>query len=91
MSIHSPEYRRRIKSKAWRHLCQQLIRAARDRCDRCGCLTWQLEVHHRDYDRLGCELPGDLEVLCRYCHKIADEERRREYDNVLVPGLGRAG
>jgi 5-methylcytosine-specific restriction endonuclease McrA len=76
MIHHSPEYRRRLKSRAWRHLCQQLIRASHDRCERCGTLTWQLEVHHKHYDCLGRERPQDLEVLCRYCHIIADNERR---------------
>ena len=39
--------------------------------------TEGLEVHHRSYDRLGHEKPGDLEVLCRHHHGIADRERRR--------------
>jgi restriction endonuclease Mrr len=29
-----------------------------------------LEVHHRNYERRGAELPSDLIVLCRACHQL---------------------
>ena len=32
--------------------------------------TRGLEVHHRNYERLGRERPEDLVVLCRRCHKL---------------------
>jgi len=32
-----------------------------------------LEAHHRTYERLGDELPGDLTCLCRKCHQIFTE------------------
>jgi hypothetical protein len=35
-----------------------------------------LDVHHRNYERLGHESPHDLQVLCRgTCHPIADSHR----------------
>jgi hypothetical protein len=38
----------------------------------------RLHMHHRTYERLGAELPSDLQVLCRPCHERADERRRAE-------------
>ena len=36
----------------------------------------ELDVHHRTYERLGHELPSDLQVLCRVtCHPIGDAIR----------------
>ena len=45
------------------------------KCEECGGRT-SLEVHHLNYDRLGCELPGDLKILCYRCHREADARRR---------------
>jgi hypothetical protein len=36
--------------------------------------TDALEVHHRTYERLGCELAGDLVVLCHACHAVHHKE-----------------
>lgn len=33
-----------------------------------------LEVHHVTYERLGCELPNDLIVVCDDCHGRAHED-----------------
>jgi hypothetical protein len=30
-----------------------------------------VEVHHLTYERLGAELPGDLEAVCAPCHRAA--------------------
>ncbi len=39
-------------------------------CERCGDRhnVWQLEFHHKTYERLGHELLEDLEMLCPECH-----------------------
>ncbi len=36
------------------------------------------EVHHRTYERIGHEELTDCILLCRNCHKAADQRRRRE-------------
>jgi hypothetical protein len=36
-------------------------------CIACGAERY--ELHHLVYDRLWCELPGDLIALCRECHE----------------------
>ncbi len=37
-------------------------------CQRCGS-EFDLQVHHKNYDHIFNEEPGDLEVLCKRCHK----------------------
>ena len=51
-------------------------------CERCFLITDKLELHHKHYDTLGNEQDSDLEVLCEACHKVADEERRQELEEV---------
>jgi hypothetical protein len=49
-------------------------------CQRCGSPR-RLQVHHLSYERLGCEPPEDLLVVCRRCHdqiETARIERRLE-------------
>jgi len=41
-------------------------------------------VHHRTYERLGRELPKDLEVLCLRCHERRHPHQR--FDSLRVQG-----
>lgn len=60
-----PDY---LESPYWRlHVRRQALARAGGRCERCG-VSDGLEVHHVTYERLGCEHPDDLEVLCGPCH-----------------------
>ena len=34
-------------------------------------------MHHKTYERLGCELATDVELLCEVCHEAADGERAK--------------
>ncbi len=71
MKRHSDLYRTYMRSDAWRDRRRAELRAAGRRCRWCG-RSGRLEVHHRTYRHLGAERPGDLVVLCRRCHRIAD-------------------
>lgn len=65
-------YRLYLRSEHWADTRRGALRAADFRCARCGATrsrTRTLDVHHRTYERLGSEQPGDLEVLCRDCHE----------------------
>jgi len=78
VTIHSAEYSKVISSARWKKLRLQRIASAKGRCERCG--RWptysrELELHHRTYERLGNELPDDVELLCVPCHKVADRQR----------------
>jgi hypothetical protein len=56
-----------LQSDAWRQRRRDAIQRADGRCQVCNG-SGPLEVHHRTYERLGHESPGDLTVLCRACH-----------------------
>lgn len=57
-----------LQSPYWRlHVRRQALERSYGYCQQClG--EFNLEVHHLTYDRLGCELPEDLAVLCASCH-----------------------
>lgn len=90
-----------LDSPHWKKTRQQKLEAADHRCERCGAYPKRtergtlggLDVHHLTYERVGHELPEDLEVLCFQCHAVehgqpADARsvaRRRERDAGLEP------
>jgi len=53
----------------WRHRRKLALVRVGSRCEDCGG-TKKLEVHHLTYERLGHELPEDLQVLCKPCHRL---------------------
>lgn len=74
-------YQTYIASAAWRHNPVRIAEfgAAGHRCRICNAEAG-LEAHHRTYERLGREEPGDLLAVCRDCHRvITDHLRRRRY------------
>lgn len=63
-----------IQSTAWRSNPARLreFEAAGFACRLCPAKAADgvtLESHHRVYDRLGCEIDGDLTSLCSQCHR----------------------
>lgn len=71
-------YSRRLRQKSWHTLRKHLIKQAENKCSRCGLFRFgegELHLHHKTYERLGKEREQDLEVVCKYCHQIADEDR----------------
>jgi hypothetical protein len=63
-----------LNSPGWRRTRNEALKRANYTCHRCGSRR-DLNVHHRSYERLGLELPSDLEVLCFGCH---NEHHREE-------------
>lgn len=68
-------YEQRINSPEWKTLKFKLMQYRGSRCEKCEINTTFLELHHLTYDRLGRELPSDLQLLCHHCHVIADKQR----------------
>ena len=60
-----------LNSIYWvRYVRPFMLGRADHKCESCGRRDdVVLDVHHKTYDRLGFELPEDLEVLCRDCHE----------------------
>ncbi len=61
-------YRDYLKSSGWRITRNDALRRAKWTCARCHGKR-NLQVHHKTYERLGCEWADDLEVLCAVCHE----------------------
>jgi 5-methylcytosine-specific restriction endonuclease McrA len=75
---HSPEYVAHLASPEWQLIRKDKLERAGYRCERCGVSMnagYTLDIHHLTYERLGDELPEDLLVVCRPCHKIEDAKR----------------
>ncbi len=58
-----------LQGPEWRAKREWALERAERRCQVCNNAE-RLHVHHRTYENLGAELPGDLVVLCRPCHEL---------------------
>lgn len=74
---HSKQYEDYLKSKEWASKRKEAFKHYGRRCAKCG-TNERLQVHHRSYYNLGHEPMRDLQILCFWCHKKEDEDRRRQ-------------
>lgn len=74
-SSRKERYDAYIVSDVWREKRGPALERAEHRCQVCNA-DRHLDVHHRTYERLGDERPGDLTVLCRSCHELFHEHRK---------------
>lgn len=78
-----------ISSNAWRTNAARLreFEAAGFACRLCPAMAADgttLESHHRTYERLGCEIDGDLTALCSACHRdVTSFLRARRYATTI--------
>ena len=73
------DYQEYLKSHRWRAMRLWALSRAGNRCEVCGNENG-LEVHHRSYENLGCEFPGELLVLCEDCHEAYGLELINDID-----------
>ncbi len=71
--LRTMPYREYLKTEEWQSVRKQSLKRARYRCQVCNG-QGILDVHHRTYERRGCERLGDLTVLCRSCHSTFHDE-----------------
>jgi hypothetical protein len=71
-----PDY---LLTPEWQEKRKKALRFAGFRCQLCNS-SERLNVHHRTYERLGCELLGDLFTLCNDCHAIFHQNGQLEGD-----------
>jgi hypothetical protein len=69
MTTRYIDYYEYIRSPEWRSRAKACKAAAGYRCQVCNGAE-RLQAHHRTYDNLGHELPGDLTCLCDRCHSL---------------------
>jgi len=62
------EYHHYLLSSEWQSIRLKRIKFDGYMCTECGSREG-LNVHHRTYERVGCEDIVDLVTLCRSCHK----------------------
>lgn len=63
------DYNEYLQSDHWKRIKGYVLTFWRRRCCLCYA-TDNLDVHHRNYKRLGKELLNDCVVLCRECHEV---------------------
>ena len=63
------DYQLYLKTEHWQRVRQATIDRFGGRCAVCNS-NQQLDVHHRTYERRGCETPADTILLCRGCHDL---------------------
>lgn len=61
-----PQY---LQTQHWKALRETMLQHSGYRCQVCNS-KGPLRVHHRTYERRGCEQLTDLVVLCKDCHEI---------------------
>lgn len=69
-------YHAYLQSADWKRKRIAAIERAGDRCQVCNSPK-KLHVHHRTYERVGHEAPGDLTVLCKKCHALFHDTGRK--------------
>lgn len=70
----SPEYLAHIQSPEWRIFRLKIFVQRGRKCERCDSKE-RLQLHHKTYERLGHELPRDVEILCKICHDMEHGQR----------------
>lgn len=72
------DYHEYIQSDEWKIKASAAKQNAGWRCQVCNKSHHeaQLDAHHRTYERLGHELPGDITVLCRDCHELYERNKK---------------
>lgn len=65
--LRTMPYAAYLRTHHWERTRHDAIERAGGRCQLCN-KDKRLQVHHRTYERRGCEEPGDLTVLCSHCH-----------------------
>lgn len=61
------KYSDHLQTLKWEELRQDVLERDDFTCQSCGD-TYELQVHHKTYKRLGNEIMDDLITLCEHCH-----------------------
>ena len=67
-----------LNSKEWHDKRNKILEYANYECSRCKSKE-NLQVHHLNYNTVGNECLGDLEVVCKTCHKKIHKIIKNDY------------
>lgn len=68
--LKAMSYAEYLQTAEWDATRRETLYLAHNRCARCFSRDLPLDAHHKTYERLGEEIPSDLEALCRPCHQF---------------------
>lgn len=68
--LRAMPYAEYLQSREWNIKRHFAYKRAGNSCQLCNAKNTVLNVHHRTYERLGCEKYSDLIVLCQPCHQV---------------------
>ena len=74
--LHTMPYPDYLQTPEWRERRGRHLASVGFRCQVCNTPAHSLDVHHRTYERRGCEHYTDLLALCRGCHALFHREGR---------------
>lgn len=74
--LRAMPYAQYLQSPEWQRRRATVFRFASGRCQICYSDQGEKHVHHRTYERLGCERISDTILLCADCHKLFHEHGR---------------
>jgi hypothetical protein len=83
--LQAMRYRDYPRTPEWRQVRAAALLRAGNACALDASHTEDLEVHHRSYERRGAELPTDVTVLCRQCHRVHHEANGRPRRSSVAP------
>ena len=75
LALHQMAYDEYLKTEHWKFARLDALQRAAYRCQVCNAQR-ELQVHHRTYERRGCELASDLTTLCGACHALFHDHGR---------------
>ena len=68
-------YREYLKTTHWENIRETCKKRHGGKCAVCNSPE-KIEVHHRTYENLGCEKPGDVIPLCDSCHDLFHKNKK---------------
>ncbi len=75
LALRAMPYAEYLRTQEWIRRRIVHLQAVDYRCQLCNGQD-RLQIHHRSYERLGCERWSDLLVLCGQCHALFHKYRR---------------
>jgi 5-methylcytosine-specific restriction endonuclease McrA len=79
--VSQDEYRKYLRSNYWRQFAAERKEKRHYRCQHCDEVLppWELEVHHKTYERMPYrEWASDVLVLCRDCHQAEHDHLSKQ-------------